>query len=93
MPMVMQESPVVAGSAIATTVNICEVLRGQATFLHLSEVEEVLLRLLHNTVCVVESLQIVSDVYTQELVAYLSLSPSPLRSRRCGKGCALSAVS
>ena len=52
------------------SVKVSEGFRGQAKFLQSPEVEEALLRLLHHTVCLGGSFQIVSDVYSKELEAF-----------------------
>ena len=52
------------------SVEVCEVLIGQAQFLQLPEFEEALFHLLHYTVCVKGPFQVISDVHTQELEAF-----------------------
>ena len=80
------ESPAVAGGEVAipggetarqdalncASVKVSEGLRGQNKFLQPSEVEETLLRHLHHTVCVGGPFQFVSDVYAEELEAFMS---------------------
>ena len=60
------------------SVNVCEGIRVQAEFLQPPEVEEALLRLLHNTVCVGGPFQTVSDVYAEELEAFHLLYCCPV---------------
>jgi hypothetical protein len=60
----------------------CEGLRGQAKFPQHPEIEEVLLHLLHHTVCVGGPFQIVSDVYAEELAAFHLLHWGPFNVNR-----------
>ena len=78
------ESPAVVGGAVAipgcdalngASVKVCECLRGQAEFLQPPEVEEVLLRCLHHTVCVGGPFQIAS---AKELEAFQLLNCGPI---------------
>ena len=82
------ESPVFAGGAVAVpsgdtarqtfldgaSVEVCEGLGGQAEFLQLPEVEEVLLRLLHHSVSVEGPFQVLSE----ELETFYPLHCSPV---------------
>ena len=56
--------------AVIQHVKVCECFRCQAKFLQPPEVEEVLLHILHHTVCVGGPFQFVSDVYAEELEAF-----------------------
>ena len=49
----------------------------QAKFLQPPEVEEALLRLLHDAVCVVGPIQFVRDVYAEDLKTYYTLHYCP----------------
>ena len=60
------------------SVKVCEGLRGQDKFLQLPDVEETLLRLFQNTVCVGGPFQIVSDVCAEELKAFYLLHHGPI---------------
>ena len=90
------ESPAVAGSAVVVpnsdiarqdalhcaSVKVCECFRCQAKFIQPPEVEEVQLCLLHHTVCVSGPLQLVGDLYAEELEAFLLLHCSPFNVDR-----------
>jgi hypothetical protein len=60
------------------SVNVYEGFRCQAKFLQPPEVEEVLLSLLHHTVCVGGPFQFVSDVYVEEFEAFHLLHCGPV---------------
>ena len=53
------------GALNYASVKVCEGLRSQAEFIRTSEIEEALLHLLHQPVCVGGPFQIVSDVYAR----------------------------
>ena len=59
-----------------------EGFRCQAKYLQPPEVEEVLLRRLHHTVCVHGPFQIVGDVYAEELEAFHLLHCGPVNVDR-----------